>query len=135
MFPGYFFQGFLAVCGFDYPVTFCQTLMQEVDRARSVNHDRVLSVSKSLLSKYIEPMRMANHEKMTKCLTRLEEECSRMEMGVKHKLELLEALNPEKVLKQGYAILSGKISPGNVVKITTMRQEIEAEVKKVQSRD
>ena len=28
-------------------------------------------------------------------------------------------MNPEKVLKKGYAILSGEISPGNVVKITT----------------
>ena len=31
-----------------------------------------------------------------------------------------EILNPEKVLKQGYAILSGKVSPGSVVKITTV---------------
>lgn len=49
-------------------------------------------------------------------------------------IKILEALNPEKVLKQGYAIISGKISPGNVVKITTEKQEINAEIKDVKSR-
>jgi hypothetical protein len=43
-------------------------------------------------------------------------------------------LNPEKVLEQGYAILSGKISPGNVVKITTFKNEIEAEIKSIKER-
>ncbi len=49
-------------------------------------------------------------------------------------IKVLNALNPEKVLKQGYAILSGKISPGNVVKITTHDKEINAEIKNVKSR-
>ena len=48
---------------------------------------------------------------------------------------MLEALNPEKVLKQGYAILNGKISPGSVVKITTFDQEINAEIKNVRLRN
>ena len=43
---------------------------------------------------------------------------------LKQKITMLEALNPEVVLKQGYAILSGKISPGSVVKITTYDSEI-----------
>ena len=48
---------------------------------------------------------------------------------------MLVALNPKKVLKQGYAILKGKISPGNVVKITTYDKEIKAEVKEVYERN
>ncbi len=55
---------------------------------------------------------------------------SKLESSIK----ILEALNPEKVLRQGYAILSGKVSPGNVVKITTEKQEIKAEIKDVKSR-
>ena len=51
-----------------------------------------------------------------------------------HQIKLLEAMNPEKVLKQGYAILRGQISPGSVVKITTFDEEIDAEIKKVQKR-
>lgn len=48
--------------------------------------------------------------------------------------KLLERLDPEKVLKQGYAILSGKVTVGNVVKITTFSEEISAEVKKISER-
>lgn len=52
-----------------------------------------------------------------------------------NQIKMLVALNPEKVLKQGYAILNGKISPGNVVKITTYDKEIKAEVKEVYERN
>ena len=50
------------------------------------------------------------------------------------KVKILEALNPEKVLRQGYAILSGKVSPGSVVNITTYDKEITAEVKEMHER-
>ena len=50
------------------------------------------------------------------------------------KMKILEALNPEKVLRQGYAILSGKVSPGSVVNITTYDKEITAEVKEIHER-
>lgn len=49
-------------------------------------------------------------------------------------LRILESFNPDKVLQRGYAILSGKISPGSIVKITTINQLINAEVKDVQKR-
>lgn len=51
-----------------------------------------------------------------------------------HKIKMLEMANPEKVLRQGYAILSGKVSPGNVVKITTFDKEINAEIKEIYDR-
>ena len=50
------------------------------------------------------------------------------------KVKILEALNPEKVLRQGYAILSGKVSPGSVVNITTYDKEITAEIKEMHER-
>ena len=53
---------------------------------------------------------------------------------VSHQLKVLAAMNPEMVLKRGYAILNGDISPGNVVKITTINKEIKAEVKEVNDR-
>ncbi len=49
-------------------------------------------------------------------------------------LKVLEQLNPEKVLARGYALISGKIEVGNVVNITTMKQEVMAEVKQVSVR-
>ncbi|MDO4508087.1 MAG: hypothetical protein Q4B65_01740, partial [Candidatus Saccharibacteria bacterium] len=57
------------------------------------------------------------------------------ENELKQKIKLIEMLNPEKILKQGYAILAGKVSPGNVVKITTEKQEIKAEVKEIHERE
>ena len=50
------------------------------------------------------------------------------------KRRVLMAMDPERVLKQGYAILGGEIDVGNVVKITTLQQEIEAEIKKIKER-
>ena len=49
-------------------------------------------------------------------------------------VKILESCNPDLVLKRGYAILSGKISPGNVVKITTLTQTADAEIKQVNER-
>ena len=49
-------------------------------------------------------------------------------------MKILEAYNPEKVLEQGYAILKGNLSPGNVVKITTFEKEIKAEIKEIYER-
>lgn len=46
----------------------------------------------------------------------------------------LEILNPEKVLSQGYVIMTGKTSVGSVVKITTFKQEMVAEIKTVEQR-
>lgn len=54
---------------------------------------------------------------------------------IRQKLKLLEVLNPEKVLAQGYAIISGKILPGNVVKITTLKNDIKAEIKEIYDRE
>ena len=51
------------------------------------------------------------------------------------RLKILEAMNPEKVLRQGYAIISGKISPGSVVKITTSTKNINAEIKEIHDRN
>ncbi len=66
---------------------------------------------------------------------KISEEISRIENDVKHTLRILDGLNPEHVLSHGYAILSGKISPGSVVNITTEKQEITAEIKAVKERE
>jgi exodeoxyribonuclease VII large subunit len=53
---------------------------------------------------------------------------------VSNQLKVLVAMNPETVLKRGYAILNGDISPGSVVEITTIDKAIKAEVKEVNDR-
>ena len=111
-----------------------QVLLQQVEQARSLNYSKVEKVAQGLMTKYIEPNLVANRTKMTQLLQKLQGEVTNLCQNVQNKIKLLEALNPEKVLAQGYAILSGKISPGNVVKITTFAEQIEAEIKKVNKR-
>ena len=47
---------------------------------------------------------------------------------------LLKSLNPETILKRGYAILSGKIQVGETVTLTTAKNIIQTEVKNVKKR-
>ena len=54
-----------------------------------------------------------------------------LESELSQKKRIIETLNPENILKQGYAILAGDIKVGGVVKITTIDQEIEAEILKL----
>lgn len=111
-----------------------QVIMQEIERASKHNFDKIERVSRSLTMKYIEPMLAANEKKLTDIMSRINDKYNELVNILQHKMKLLEVLNPEKVLKQGYAILSGKISPGNVVKITTYNKEINAEVKEIYER-
>ncbi|MBR3365687.1 exodeoxyribonuclease VII large subunit [Candidatus Saccharibacteria bacterium] len=66
----------------------------------------------------------------TSMKTRIENEIEKIKSEFKH----IERLNPELVLKQGYAIISGKLAPGENVDITTYEQEIKAEIKEVKER-
>ncbi len=48
---------------------------------------------------------------------------------------VLKSLNPENILKQGYAILTGEIKVGGEIGITTSDESIIAEVKSIKKRD
>lgn len=49
-------------------------------------------------------------------------------------VQIVEQLNPEKILERGYALINGKIEQGSIIEITTTKQQIKAEVKNVTSR-
>ncbi len=53
---------------------------------------------------------------------------------VQETAKVLASLSPENTLKRGYAIITGKLSPGSVVKITTSDKIITTEVKNVTNR-
>ena len=94
----------------------------DVERAGSTILQRFDSVSREELGKLgkvlnVVYMQIANYQK-----------------EVESRIKVLEAMNPEKVLKQGYAILKGEIKIGNVVKITTIDKEVKAEVKELYER-
>lgn len=54
---------------------------------------------------------------------------------IANRIRVLEGMDPEKVLKRGYAIISGKIEEENVVKITTFLEEAEAKIVKVKRKE
>ena len=56
------------------------------------------------------------------------------EEKVQSYIQIIEQLNPEKILERGYALISGKIEKGSNIEITTTKQQIKAEVKNVTSR-
>ena len=51
-----------------------------------------------------------------------------------HARQILEAVNPNKVLARGYAIVSGELQPGNDVKITTSNVIASAKINQVEER-
>ena len=111
-----------------------QSLMDNISRAEQNNRDIIRKVSNGLFAKYIEPMMQKVEDQKKQMLKKIQEEYDKKEFVLSQKLKILEALNPEKVLKQGYAILAGKISPGSMVDITTLRHNIKAEVKEIYER-
>lgn len=111
-----------------------QMVLQSIDKARSDNHAKIDKISKGLVAKYLEPMLSENKMKLTRALDFVRQKYEVLQDGFKHKKMVLEAVNPEKILAQGYAIVTGKISPGSVVEITTEKQVIDAEVKNVRER-
>lgn len=108
---------------------------EEIESSRRVNAEKVRRMANGIIINYIKPMEKGSSEKLAKIAEKFKIELATYWDSLRHKIELLEALNPEKVLRRGYAILVGKISPGNVVKITTLEQEIKAEIKEVYERE
>ncbi|MBR0415939.1 exodeoxyribonuclease VII large subunit [Candidatus Saccharibacteria bacterium] len=57
-----------------------------------------------------------------------------LDESIKGKIRILESANPDLTLKRGYAIVSGDLTEGNVVKITTFTHEAEAKINKIRER-
>lgn len=62
------------------------------------------------------------------------QQISQIREQVASKLAVLETLSPEDVLRRGYAILAGKLSPGEEIAITTFDKTLTAEIKNVRNR-
>ena len=112
-----------------------QRIVRLVDAATDSNREQLRRIMNLLRSKYLIPMLSLVQEKTQRLMARIQEELARMQSELLHQQKLLEVLNPEKVLKQGYAILAGKISPGERLKITTSKQEIDATITNVKERN
>lgn len=111
-----------------------QSVIQAIERAEGENNRKVKQICEGINNKYIEPMLKLNEEKIAKCFDVMKDTLKKLDDILLQKMKLLDVLNPEKVLSQGYAILVGKISPGELIQIETYKSIIKAEVKTIEER-
>ncbi len=112
-----------------------QLLSQKIEEAGKHNKERILKVSDGILDKYINPILSVNEQKMANCFGKINHEFSILTDGLNQRMKVLAALDPEKVLERGYAILSGKVALGETLNITISRQEIEAKITNIKERN
>ncbi|MBR3180233.1 exodeoxyribonuclease VII large subunit [Candidatus Saccharibacteria bacterium] len=101
-----------------------------------VNYHVEMTVNKlaDVILNKIEAQKNLQNEKIKQIKTLVETKIANYRNILSNQLKMISAQNPEKILKQGYAIISGKISPGGVVKITTYEQEITTLVQEITKR-
>lgn len=96
-------------------------------------HLRVEDVKRYLLNE-IDLTKKSIHGTITQLRT---EVLNKINQDLRHIAEtrkILESLSPENVLRRGYAIITGKQSPGSKITITTEHQILTAEVTNAQKR-
>lgn len=110
---------------------------QMLTRDRAAETARVraeISRLSGFLNDKISSLMTETRQQVARARQAVELKIEAMEGEVRSRMKILEHLNPEKVLAQGYALVTGEMAQGNVVKITTSQYEAEAEVKKLKER-
>jgi len=87
---------------------------------------------KTYLDHYLSTLLETRRATLARAEREILSRLSLIEKELASKRAVLDSLNPENVLRQGYSILTGDPSPGNVVKITTFDKLISAKVTHVQ---
>ena len=82
------------------------------------------------IGSYSENVKIAVTDVKRQLISRIEN----IENTIKLKKQMLDGMNPERVLRQGYAIVGGELIEGNIVKITTFNTQAEAEIKSVKKK-
>ncbi len=95
--------------------------------------DNISSLSK-YLTHYFDTLKETNSSALASVNHIIEARIDSAKKELEGKLAILESLNPENVLKQGYSIITGKISPGSSIEITTHKKQIKAKVEEIHDR-
>ena len=74
------------------------------------------------------------HEEILRVGDELIVRITTLESEIASQRRILAQLNPEKILERGYALVKGEVSVGNVVEITTSKQEIKAKITEIKER-
>lgn len=105
------------------------------DRRAEINiiNGKIFAIG-SLLSSKISAAESEVGLTLTKAQQSIHLKISAAISDIEGKIKLLSRLNPENILAAGYALVTGRLKSGNVVKITTHTQEATAEIKQVKER-
>lgn len=99
---------------------------------------QIASTRQRLAERILEVIRREQTE-MTRTMQELGQNIlHKIDLGhqqIAAKLKVLESLNPENVLRRGYAIVAGKLLPGETIEITTSKQTLTAEIIHVKNRN
>ena len=116
------------------PSNAAQMLSRDRKEVVAANRAEVRRVS-TLLNSKIDFEVQNLHNACKEAQRQINVKITNYEQEVSGIVKVLEQLNPERVLERGYALLSGNVAVGNVVNITTLKQEIKAEVKDIKERN
>lgn len=111
-----------------------QAVMQNIEQAARVNREKMMRISESILTKYIDPSLNATNQKTQKCFERMNSELKVLMNAIEQKMKVLKALDPMQVLNRGYAIISGRIAVGEKISITLSQQVLEATINNIKER-
>ncbi len=105
------------------------------DRAEIMrrNRDLVSGVKRVILER-IQRTEQQLRDNLADVKRRILMKVEQTEQRIVQTQKLLQSLNPENVLKRGYAVISGKVKVGEEIDITMIDKTITAEVKNVQDR-
>ncbi|MDR2336524.1 MAG: exodeoxyribonuclease VII large subunit [Candidatus Nomurabacteria bacterium] len=98
------------------------------------NNASALSRLVGIISERVDMKNEEIGQKVVEVKGKIDVEVDKLDVKMKHLRAVLESLNPEMVLKRGYAILQGEVKLENVVKITTFNEEISALIKEIKRR-
>ncbi len=105
--------------------------VSELERHRSDQIRRIQSRLQNSINEY----ETKSHNTLRELKRFIHQQIDQLEQKLASQLKVLNSCNPETILSQGYAILSGKISPGEKLTITTKNHQINATINQINSRN
>ena len=108
------------------------TLLEKIN---SLSPKKDFSSLRDFLYQKISELSSENYSDLKEVKRKFISEIDKSILSIENQKRILVALNPETVLDRGYAILTGKISPGEEIEITTNKNLINAKVTYVKPRN
>ncbi len=115
------------------PSNAAQILVPDKNEIIRSTHNLANSLQPRILQS-IEQIRQLVKDQLIKSLETTIQTIDNKILYIGQQKNILSQLNPNTVLSRGYALLTGKVSPGSLIKIETSKKIINAEVKDVSNK-